>query len=105
MKLFLKLLLVAPFVLALDILLYFLSAKGLAYVQVHGKLLLFAIAAVNVVIGGALSGGYLEKDIAAGFRYWFYPIRDKKGRWNPTYGFALLTLIINLYVVIFGIEP
>lgn len=104
MKFFIKLLVAAFFVLALDIILPFSSAAGLDYVKAHGKLLLFGIGLLNVIIGGGISGGFLDDNIKTGFSYWFKPIKDQKS-WNPTYGFAALILIGNLLVIIFGIEP
>ena len=100
---FLKLVIAAFFVIGLDILIPF-TTFALPFVQAHGKLLLFAIAIVNVFIGGALSGGFLDNDLGQGFRYWFMPL-SIKGKLNPTHGFAGLILIINLLVIIFWVQP
>lgn len=103
LKMFLKLAIAAFFVIGLDIIIPF-STFGLGYVQIHGKWLLFVIGAINVFVGGAISGGFLENDLGAGFRYWFQPI-SIKGKLNPTYGFAGLILVINFLIITWGIEP
>jgi hypothetical protein len=100
----LKLLAAAIFVIGLDIIIPFSSAGGLGFVKMHGKWLLFIIGFVNVFVGGGIAGGFLDNDLKAGFRYWFQPLSDK-GKLNPTHGFAGLILVINLLIIIFGIEP
>jgi hypothetical protein len=104
LKMFLKLLFAAVFVIGLDIIIPFSSASGLEYVAKHGKWLLFVIGFVNVFIGGGISGGFLQKNIADGFRYWFQPLYVD-AKLNPTHGFAGLILIINLLIITLGIEP
>lgn len=104
LQMLLKMAVAAFFVIGLDIIIPFSSSGGLGYVKMHGKWLLFVIGFVNVIIGGALSGGFFEGDIRAGFRYWFQPL-SIKGKLNPTYGFAGLILVINFLIITLGIEP
>jgi hypothetical protein len=104
LKMILKLLVAAFFVIGLDIIIPFGSASGLGFVARNGKWLLFVIGFVNVFVGGGISGGFLQNDISEGFRYWFRPL-SVKGKLNPTHGFAGLILIINLLIIILGIEP
>jgi hypothetical protein len=94
----LKVFVCAIFVIALDIIIPFSSAKGIAYMESHGKFWLSIIGLVNVMIGGALSGGFYSKKISEGFMYWLRP-PIYKGTINPTHGFALVALLINLCVV------
>jgi hypothetical protein len=101
-KLFLKLIPAAIFVIGLDIIIPF-SSFGLGYVQAHGKLLLFVIAAVNTFIGGGIAGGYLSNNLKTGFENWFKPIQSK-GELNPTYGFAGLVLVISILWILL-IQP
>lgn len=101
---FLKLAIAAFFVIGLDIIIPFSSAGGLGFVKVHGKWLLFVIGFVNVFVGGAISGGFLANDVKTGFRYWFQPL-SIKGKLNPTHGFAGLIVVINLLIILLGIEP
>lgn len=103
-KMFLKLIVAAFFVIGLDVIIPFSSAGGLGFVKMHGKWLLFIIGFVNVFVGGAISGGFLENDLRAGFRYWFQPL-SIKGKLNPTHGFGGLILVINLLIIIWGIQP
>ena len=104
LQMFLKLVVAAFFVIGFDIIIPFSSAGGLGFVKMHGKWLLFVIGLVNVFVGGAISGGFLENDVKAGFRYWFQPL-SIKGKLNPTHGFAGLILVINILVITLGIEP
>jgi hypothetical protein len=99
-----KLAIVALFVIALDIIIPFNSATGLAYVKTHGKLLMVVVALMNVFVGGALSAGFLSKDIRVGFTYWFMPVVIK-GKVNPTYAFGAIAFFFNLGVVIWGVQP
>lgn len=99
-----KFLLVALFGLGLTILLPFTSAKGLDWVREHGKLLLFAIGAVNVIVGGAILGGIFSKTYKNGFALWLKPFKIKK-EINPTYGFGAIVLIWNLICILFFVQP
>ena len=101
---FLKLAIAAFFVIGLDIIIPFSSSGGLGFVQKNGKWLLFVIGFVNVFIGGALSGGFLENDVREGFRYWFKPL-SIDGKLNPTHAFAGLILVLNVLWITLGIEP
>lgn len=105
LKMILKLIVAGFFVIGLDIIIPFSSSAGLAFVAKNGKWLLFVIGFVNVFVGGAISGGFLENDVRTGFAYWFRPITNNKGQLNPTHGFAGLILVINLLIITLGIEP
>lgn len=98
-----KFLLAAITCVALDILIPFTSAAGLDWVKEHGKLLLFVIGAVNVIVGGAILGGIFSKSYKNGFELWLKPVTIK-GEFNPTYGFGAITLIWNLIVILFFVE-
>jgi hypothetical protein len=100
----LKLAVAAIFVIALDIIIPFSSAGGLGFVKQHGKWLLFVIGFVNVVIGGAISGGFWSKSIKTGFENWFKPTIIK-GQLNPTKVFAAITLVFNVLAITLGVEP
>jgi len=103
-KMILKLLISAIFVIGLDIIIPFSSAGGLSFVKMHGKWLLFVIGFVNVFIGGGIAGGFLENDLRTGFEQWFKPL-SIKGQLNPTHAFGGLILVINLLWIILGVEP
>lgn len=102
-KMILKVILAGLFVIGLDFVIPFNSAAGLNYVKVHGKLLLFFIAAINVFVGGGISGGFLSNNIKIGFQQWFMPIQVR-GELNPTHAFAGLIAVINVLFIIL-IEP
>jgi hypothetical protein len=99
-----KFLLAAVFCLGLTILFPFTSVAGLDFVKEHGKLLLFVTGAVNVIVGGAILGGIFSKTYKDGFELWLKPIMIK-GELNPTYGFGAITLIWNLIVILFFVQP
>lgn len=93
-KMFLKLLPAAIFVIGLDIIIPF-STFGLGFVQSHGKFLLFVIAIINAFLGGGISAGFLDKGVKSGFSYWRLPL-SIDGELNPAYGFGGLSLIISV---------
>lgn len=99
-----KFILAAVFALGLSILIPFTSTKGLDWVKDHGKLLLFAIGVVNVIVGSAILGGIFSKTYKNGFALWFKPFMIKK-EINPTYGFGAVVLIWNLIVILFFVQP
>lgn len=102
---YLKLFFAAVFVLGIDILIPFTTNWGLNYVVNNGKLLLFGIALVNIFVGAGISGGFFEKDVSTGFKYWFKRTFTDTGKINPTHGFAVIITVINLLIVLFWIEP
>jgi hypothetical protein len=93
-KMILKMILAAPFVIGLDIIIPF-STFALPFVQAHGKLLLFGIALLNAFVGGGISGGFLDKRVKTGFSYWGKPLQVN-GELNPTYAFAGIILVISI---------
>lgn len=99
-----KFILAAVTCLALTILIPFTSAAGLDWVKEHGKLLLFVIGIMNVIVGGAILGGIFSKTYKNGFELWLKPIMIK-GEFNPTYGFGAITLIWNLICILFFVQP
>lgn len=99
-----KFLLAAVTCLGLTILFPFTSAKGLDFVKEHGKLLLFAIGIVNVIVGGAILGGIFSKSYKNGFALWLKPPMIK-GEINPAYGFGAIALVFNLIVILFWVQP
>jgi hypothetical protein len=94
LKMFLKLIPAAIFVIGLDIIIPF-STFGLGFVQAHGKVLLFVIAIINAFIGGGISAGFLDKGIKSGFLYWKFPL-SVDGELNPAYAFGGLSLVISV---------
>lgn len=99
-----KFILAAVFCLGLTILIPFTSAKGLDWVKEHGKLLLFVIGIVNVILGGAILGGIFSKTYKNGFALWL-KAPTIKGEINPTYGFGAIVLVWNLIVILVFVKP
>lgn len=99
-----KFILAAVFCLGLTILIPFTSAKGLDFVKEHGKVLLFVIGALNVIIGSAIMGGIFSKTYKNGFALWFKAPMIKN-EINPTYGFGAIVLTWNLIVILFFVQP
>jgi hypothetical protein len=99
-----KFLLAAVFAIGLTILIPFTSAKGLDWVKEHGKLLLFGIGIVNVIVGGAILGGIFSKTYKNGFALWLKPLMIKN-EINPAYGFGAIVLIWNLICILFFVQP
>jgi hypothetical protein len=94
-----KVIAAAFFVIGLDFVIPFNTAGGLNYLRDNGKWLLFIIAAINVFVGGGISGGFLSNNVKAGFRQWFMPIQVK-GELNATYAFGGLIAVINVLFIL-----